>query len=55
MSLLVHHDDGSREYIYDRLSEIGRLDKAWDDALAYGWSVVGTKRDWNRVFPAKKN
>ena len=55
MSLLVHHDDGSREYIYDRLSEIGRLDKAWDDAVAKGWNVVSMKSDWNRVFPAKKN
>ena len=47
---IVHHTDAEREYAYDRNSKIGRLDKAWDDAIAKGWTVVDMKRDWNRVF-----
>ena len=30
---LVHHTDAVREYAYDRTSPIGRLDKAWDEAV----------------------
>ena len=30
---LVHHTDAVREYAYDRQSHIGRLDKAWDEAV----------------------
>lgn len=48
---LVHHTDAVREYAYDRQSRIGKLDKALDEALAKGWTVVDMKRDWNRVFP----
>src|SRR5258707_9256496 len=29
-ALIVHHDDAEREWAYDRKSQIGRLDKAWD-------------------------
>ena len=28
-----------------------RLDKALDEAKARGWTVVGMKDDWNRIFP----
>jgi len=52
--LLVHHTDGEREYAYDRQSNIGKLDKAWDEALAKGWTVVSTKVDWRSVFPPAK-
>jgi phosphoserine phosphatase len=48
--LIVHHDDGEREFAYDRQSHIGRLDKAWDEAKAKGWAVVSMKRDWKRIF-----
>lgn len=47
---LVHHTDAVREFAYDRKSKIGKLDKAWDDAVAKGWTVVDMKADWNRVF-----
>lgn len=47
---LVHHTDAEREYAYDRKSKVGKLDKAWDDAVAKGWTVVDMKNDWNRVF-----
>jgi phosphoserine phosphatase len=47
---LVHHTDGEREWAYDRQSHIGKLDKALDEALAKGWTVVDMKRDWKRIF-----
>jgi phosphoglycolate phosphatase-like HAD superfamily hydrolase len=47
---LVHHTDAVREYAYDRSSRIGKLDKALDDALAKGWTVVDIKNDWSKVF-----
>src|SRR5262249_15969181 len=49
-ALIVHHDDAEREWAYDRKSHIGTLDKAWDEALAKGWTVVSMKDDWKRVF-----
>jgi hypothetical protein len=52
--LLVHHTDAEREYAYDRQSSVGKLDKAWDEALAKGWTVVSTKDDWKIVFPPSK-
>jgi hypothetical protein len=50
-ALLVHHDDAAREWAYDRKSRIGALDKAWDEALAKGWTVVSMKDDWRTIFP----
>jgi phosphoserine phosphatase len=47
---LVHHTDGVREYAYDRKSEIGKLDKALDEAIAKSWIVVDMQKDWKRVF-----
>jgi phosphoserine phosphatase len=47
---LLHHTDGDREWAYDRTSDIGRLDKALDEAVEKKWTVVDMKRDWNRVF-----
>jgi len=49
--LLVHHTDAKREWAYDRNSAEGRLDRALDDAAAYGWLVVDMARDWSTVFP----
>jgi haloacid dehalogenase-like hydrolase len=49
--LLVHHDDADREWAYDRKSHIGQLDKAWDEAVAKGWTIVSMKDDWKTVFP----
>jgi phosphoglycolate phosphatase-like HAD superfamily hydrolase len=48
---IVHHTDAEREYAYDRQSKIGKLDKALDEAIAKGWSVVDMQRDWNTLFP----
>jgi phosphoglycolate phosphatase-like HAD superfamily hydrolase len=51
LALLVHHTDAEREWAYDRDSQVGRLDKALDQALAAGWTVVDMKTDWKQVFP----
>lgn len=48
---LVHHTDAVREYAYDRPSLVGQLDKAWDEALRRGWTVVDMKRDWKVIYP----
>ena len=48
---LVHHTDAEREWAYDRQSHIGQLDKALDEALAKGWTVVNMQSDWKIVFP----
>ena len=48
---LVHHTDAVREYAYDRQSPVGRLDKAWDEAVRRDWLVVDMKQDWKVVFP----
>ncbi|MFM0077992.1 HAD family hydrolase [Paraburkholderia sediminicola] len=54
LALLVHHDDVVREFAYDRTSKIGKLDKAWDEAIADGWTVVSMKADWQTIYPAPK-
>jgi len=48
---LVHHTDAEREWAYDRRSQVGRLDKALDEAHEKGWTVVDMKHDWRVVFP----
>ena len=32
-------------------SQIGKLDKAWDEAKLRGWTIVDMKQDWKKVFP----
>ncbi len=53
LGLVLHHDDGTREYAYDRDSHCGRLDKALDLAPANGWVLVSMKNDWSQVFPPR--
>jgi phosphoglycolate phosphatase-like HAD superfamily hydrolase len=50
--LIVHHTDAEREWVYDRDSHIGRLDKALVEANKNGWTVVDMKQDWKRIYPA---
>jgi hypothetical protein len=50
-ALIVRHTDEIREWDYDRDSHIGRLDKALDEALAKGWTVVDMKKDWKIIYP----
>lgn len=49
--LLLHHTDSVREFAYDRESHVGRLSKALDDVVKYGWTVIDMKRDWKTVYP----
>lgn len=51
---LVHHTDAAREYAYDRTSHFGQLDKAWDEAVKKGWTVVDMKKEWKVVYPWEK-
>jgi phosphoglycolate phosphatase-like HAD superfamily hydrolase len=53
-ALLVHHTDPKREWAYDRSSAVGRLDRALDQAVARGWTVVDMRRDWLEVFPPRR-
>ncbi|MDB5486632.1 MAG: haloacid dehalogenase [Reyranella sp.] len=48
---LVHHTDAVREYAYDRASPIGKLDKAWDEAVRRKWTIVDMKNDWKVIYP----
>ena len=51
---LVHHTDAEREWAYDRESQIGKLDKALDEATARKWVVVDMKQDWKVIYPFQK-
>ena len=48
---IVHYDDAAREFSYDRQAHVGRLDKAWVEAKAKGWTIVSMKDDWAAIFP----
>lgn len=48
---LVHHTDSKREWAYDRQSNIGRLDKALDEANSKGWTVVDMAGEWSHIYP----
>ncbi len=51
--LIVHHDDGMREFQYDRNSHFGRLDRALTEAPKRGWAIVSMKDDWKTIYPEK--
>ena len=53
LALIVHHTDAEREWAYDRLSPIGKLDKALDEGRTKGWTIVDMKADWKTIFPGK--
>ncbi|MEM1443934.1 MAG: HAD family hydrolase [Verrucomicrobiota bacterium] len=49
--MIVHHDDGEREYAYDRDSHIGRLVRGLDEGPERGWHIVSMKNDWKQIYP----
>ena len=49
LMLLVDHTDEEREFSY-RVSPLGRLELALDEAEQRGWAVVSMKDHWKRVF-----
>jgi phosphoglycolate phosphatase-like HAD superfamily hydrolase len=51
---IVHHTDATREWAYDRKSHIGTLDKAWDEALQRGWTVVDMQKEWKVIYPFER-
>lgn len=48
---IVHHTDAEREYAYDRKAHVGKLDKALDEGMRRGWTIVDMQRDWKAIFP----
>jgi phosphoglycolate phosphatase-like HAD superfamily hydrolase len=52
--MLIRHTDAAREWAYDRTSQIGRLDKALDEAPRRGWIVVDMQKDWRVIYPFQK-
>jgi hypothetical protein len=46
---LVDHTDEEREFNY-RVSPMGRLEQALEEARRRGWAVVSMKDHWTRVF-----
>ena len=55
LAVLIHHTDAKREWAYDRKSKIGHLDKAWDEAIEKGWTVVDMKKEWKVIYPFQMN
>jgi hypothetical protein len=51
---LVHHTDAEREWAYDRQSNIGRLDKALDEAASHKCLVLDMKQSWKVIYPFQK-
>ncbi|GGI52837.1 haloacid dehalogenase [Oxalicibacterium solurbis] len=54
LGMIVHHDDGEREYAYDRKSFIGKLARGLDEAPQRGWSLISMKQDWKQIYPQDK-
>jgi hypothetical protein len=52
LALLLHHDDGGREFAYDRDFRLSPLADALDRADEYGLRLVSMRHDWNTVFAA---
>jgi len=51
LGVIVHHDDGVREFAYDRASPVGRLVRGLDEAPKRGWTIASMKRDWKTIYP----
>jgi hypothetical protein len=50
LALLLRHDDGEREFVYDREFRLSPLSEALDKVAEYGITIVSMKRDWGAVF-----
>ncbi len=47
---LVHHDDATREWAYDRASHVGKLARGLDEAPRRGWKLFSMSKDWSTIF-----
>jgi len=50
LALLLHHDDGVREFAYDAGFALNPLDDALERADEFGLQVVSMRDDWGSVF-----
>jgi phosphoglycolate phosphatase-like HAD superfamily hydrolase len=56
LSMIVLHDDATREYAYGPAqglpdSKVGTFTQAlYDEAKKQGWAVISMKNDWKRIF-----
>ena len=56
LSMLVLHDDATREYAYGPAqglpdTKVGAFTQAlYDEAKKHGWIVISMKNDWKRIF-----
>jgi hypothetical protein len=51
LGLLLHHDDGDREYAYDRDFHLSPLNQALEAVPRLGGQVVSMKQDFKQIFP----
>ena len=49
--LYLHHTNSIREWAYDRVSHVGRLNRGLDEANERGWTVINMKEDWKVIYP----
>ena len=60
LSMLVLHDDATREYAYGPAqglpdTKVGTFTQAlYDQAKKQGWTVICMKNDWKRIFAWEK-
>ena len=60
LSMLVLHDDATREYAYGPAqglpdTKVGTFTQAlYDQAMTQGWIVISMKKDWKRIFAFEK-
>ncbi|MEJ0089277.1 MAG: hypothetical protein WDM80_05960 [Limisphaerales bacterium] len=60
LSMLVLHDDATREYAYGPAtglpdSKVGTFtQKLYDEAQKDGWTVISMKNDWKQIFAFKE-
>ena len=47
---VVRHDDESREFLYDRKTHVGRLDKVLDQSNKYNINIISMKKDFKVIF-----
>lgn len=51
LMMLVHHDDGAREFAYGAKSHIGTFsDALMAEAKERKWNVISMKNDWKTIF-----
>jgi hypothetical protein len=51
LTMLVHHDDATREFAYGPKSKVGTFsDALMAEAKKQRWIVISVKNDWKRLF-----